>query len=112
MQMQIFALVGYLKKPKETFGWSKKLKMSKKSKSTSQLDGIRELRFMTDLCMQQQSEIEELKSQVHTLKDQYDRANRNIYRANAPKAIKRRRGSMKRAEAVRSIVDNSFSILL
>ena len=115
MNMQMFALVGYLKKPKTSFGRGifRKSKMPKKmSKSTNALDDIRDVRFMTELCSQQQDEIENLKKQVQTLKERYNRANRSIYQSNAPKTTKLPRRSIKRLEAVKSINENSFSLLL
>ena len=90
--MQIFALVGQLKRSK-----IKNLKKSEKS---------REIKFLTDICLAQQKQIEDFEKEIFELKEKCKIANRHIYETNAPKSSKRRNQSSK------SIMRNSFSLLL
>ena len=113
MNSTIFALAGYLKKPKQTFAKRVfgKVKLLKRSKTTPDLTKSDELQLMSNLCFQQQVEIEKLKRQVEALADQYERANRQIYHQNAPKSkALRRRSSSRRQIAQKK--ENSFSIIL
>ena len=115
MSLNIFAIVGHLKKPKTSFikKLSKHASFAKKSKTTTDLQKNAEMEFMTQVCFEQQREIENLKKEIQMLKNQYQRANRQIYQQNAPK-VARRRSS--RRSGVRPLDqcknENSFSIIL
>jgi len=114
MGLNIFAIVGHMKKPKTSFvkKLSKKASFAvRKSKTTSDLTKTSEMEFMTELCFEQQREIENLKKEIQFLNDQYKRANRCIYQQNAPNS-KLRRKSSKIVENQRIKNDNSFSIIL
>ena len=92
--MQIFALVGNLKKAKV-----KNYKKSEKS---------RELKYLTDMCIEQQKKIEKLEKEISELHEKCQKANRQIYETNAPKSTRKNRQN----ESSKSIMRNSFSILL
>ena len=113
MNSTIFALAGYLKKPKQTFAKRVfgKVKLLKRSKTTADLTKSDELEFMTNLSCQQEDEIKKLKREVEALTEQYERANRHIYQQNAPKCKVLRRKSLVRSQTVRT-EKNKFSIVL
>ena len=112
----MFALAGYMQRPKETFLnriLRKSKRMSKRSKTTADLYSSDDLRFISSLCHDQQRQIEELKRKLQVLQNQYKRANRNIYHLNAPKLKgKSSRKSAGDAKRVKTTKDNSFSIIL
>ena len=88
MNSTIFAVSGYLKKPKQTFSKRVfgKVNLLKRSKTTADLTKNDELQLLTNVCCQQQDEIEKLKREIEVLTEQYERANRHIYQQNAPKS--------------------------
>ena len=109
--MNIFALVGS-KKSKKSLAkkLSKNFSFAKKTKHD--LTRPNEMAFMTNLSLQQQREIESLKTEMEFFKIQYQRANRQIYQQNAPSTKSLRRKSSTKVDHQTSKSDHSFSIIL